>query len=138
MHLRTQTPTHTHIHTQNTQAKKLGYQGSLKECVVELKSLRKVLEIDLEGAKGYLKSFASLDAGKTGRITYDAFITIFNSKDTDELRTLFSIMDIKDRGSLNFAEFLTGIALLNEQGTDRFDGTMRLAFKARTLCMQIR
>ncbi len=96
------------VYVDAPQAKKLGYQGSLKECVVELKSLRKVIEIDLEGAKGYLKHFASLDTGKTGRINYETFTKVFGSRDTEELRTLFSILDIGDRGSLNFAEFLTG------------------------------
>lgn len=101
----------------------------MKECVVELKSLRKLLEIDLENTKQYLQSFAALDEGKTGRITYESFIKVFGSKDTEELRDLFSILDARDRGSINFAEYLCGIALLNEQGTDKFDGTMKLAFK---------
>lgn len=67
-----------------------------------------MLEIDLAGAKDYLKAFASIDEGKTGRITYASFVKIFGSKDTEELRTLFSVLDVRDRGSLNFAEFLTG------------------------------
>ena len=68
--------------------------------MVELKSLKKILEIDLDKAKEYLQSFAALDAGKTGRITYQDFTKVFNSRDTEELRDLFSILDIKDRGSI--------------------------------------
>lgn len=67
-----------------------------------------MLEIDLSAAKQYLQAFASIDDAKTGRITYSSFVKIFASKDTEELRTLFSVLDIRDRGSLNFAEFLTG------------------------------
>jgi hypothetical protein len=53
------------------QAKKLGYQGTIKDCVIELKAMKKVLEIDLDKAKEYLKVFADADAGKRGEITYD-------------------------------------------------------------------
>ena len=106
----------------------MGYQGSLKECILELKSLKKILEIDLDKAKQYLQGFATLDESKRGRIGYSEFIKTFGSNDTEELRTLFSILDVRDRGTINLAEYMCGLALLNEQGTYKEDA-IKLAFK---------
>lgn len=34
-------------------------------------------------------------------------------------RSLFFLLDVHDRGAINYTEYLTGLALLNEQGTDK-------------------
>ncbi|KAM3576955.1 hypothetical protein VYU27_001097 [Nannochloropsis oceanica] len=111
------------------EAKKLGYQGGLRDCISELKNMRKILEIDLAKAKEYLHDFSQLDTYRKGLLSYPQFIKAFGSKDSDALRSLFCVLDVQDRGVINLVEYTTGLALLNEQGTDGFDGAMRLIFK---------
>jgi len=53
--------------------------------VLSLKSLRKVLAVDLEAAKRYLKDFAEVDKDKAGELYYEDFVKLFHNKDTDEL-----------------------------------------------------
>ncbi len=113
------------------EAKKAGFRGGLKDMITELKNMKKILMIDLPTAKQYLTSFAQLDKQKKGGLTYPEFIKSFGSKDTDALRSLFCVLDVQDRGVLNLVEYTTGLALLNEQGTDAFDGAMRLVFKVQ-------
>ena len=68
------------------QARKLGYRGSLKNCVFQMKEMRKFLEVDLDAAKKYLVEFSKLDSTKRGLLSYQDFIKAFDSKDTEELR----------------------------------------------------
>lgn len=70
----------------HTQARKLGYRGNLKNCVTQMKEMRRFLEVDLDKAKKYLVDFSKLDTSKRGLLSYQEFIKAFNSKDTEELR----------------------------------------------------
>jgi lysophosphatidylcholine acyltransferase/lyso-PAF acetyltransferase len=94
------------------EAKKLGYQGGLRDCISELKNMRKILEIDLAKAKEYLHEFSVLDKSRKGLLSYPQFIQAFGSQDSDALRSLFCVLDVQDRGVINLVEYTTGLALV--------------------------
>lgn len=94
------------------EAKKLGYQGGLRDCISELKNMRKILEIDLAKAKEYLHDFSQLDTYRKGLLSYPQFIKAFGSQDSDALRSLFCVLDVQDRGVINLVEYTTGLALV--------------------------
>ena len=74
--------------------------------------------MDAPSALLHLKRFTALDARGVGRLSYDQLRQGLGLRDTPETQSLVAAMDEDDDGSLDFREYLVGVALL-DQATKR-------------------
>jgi len=72
--------------------------------------------------------FAAMDTDGSGLVSYTEFIKAFGASDTPESRDLFHLIDVDDTGTIDFKEFLTGLALINEPGLANREGVIQMAF----------
>lgn len=72
--------------------------------------------------------FAAMDTDGSGLVSYGEFIKAFGASDTPESRDLFHLIDVDDTGTIDFKEFLTGLALINEPGLGNREGVIKMAF----------
>jgi len=107
-------------------AKKLG--EPMEQAVIQLRNLRKFLDVDVDTAKEYLKRFASLDTEKTGRLTLKQFAQGFKTEITPEIQHLFETLDVDQDGTLDFRDYLIGVSVLNEKSSNKTKDALKLAF----------
>jgi lysophosphatidylcholine acyltransferase/lyso-PAF acetyltransferase len=85
-------------------------------------------DVTLESIEKHLRTFAAMDSTNSGRVTMQQFATSFELDHTKkEVRSLFSLLDRDDSGSLDFKEYLFGLALVNESAGNRKQ-LIKLAF----------
>jgi len=75
-------------------------QHSMKEFIVEWGKVRKVLEIDSNSAKKYLRAFILLDKDKDGRLSYDEFVAAWRENNFEEQG---SVVFANEKSSKNFS-----------------------------------
>eukprot|EP00612_Vaucheria_litorea_P006023 CAMPEP_0171467414 /NCGR_PEP_ID=MMETSP0945-20130129/9950_1 /TAXON_ID=109269 /ORGANISM="Vaucheria litorea, Strain CCMP2940" /LENGTH=298 /DNA_ID=CAMNT_0011995913 /DNA_START=486 /DNA_END=1380 /DNA_ORIENTATION=- len=131
-------------------------QHSMKEFIVEWGKVRKVLEIDSNSAKKYLRAFILLDKDKDGKSSKNFSVPILpsgndemhlpvilsNEKQKDsktaqkdgqsgvfekELKRVFDLIDTDGYGCLDFRQFLTGLTILNGKGKEGKRGAFKFA-----------
>jgi Ca2+-binding EF-hand superfamily protein len=101
--------------------------SELVEAVSEepLSNFGNILDLNIDIAKEYLRKFAKMDMNKDGHLTYEEFKRGFEIQSDDVASGLFTLMDTNESGTINFKEFLVGVAVLNgrkmKKGDD--DGT---------------
>mmetsp|Transcript_2395 Transcript_2395/g.5075 ORF Transcript_2395/g.5075 Transcript_2395/m.5075 type:complete len:400 (+) Transcript_2395:812-2011(+) len=101
---------------------------------IELKSLRKIVEIDKDGAKELVKAFIRMDMNRSGRLDLSQFKKLFEGPFSRtpvvDVEHLFHLLDKDDVGTLNLKEFVLGLALLNSDspGEETKNEAMKLSF----------
>ena len=61
-------------------------------------------------------------------MSYLELIDALQTQDTDEARELFKLIDVEDSGNVNYKEFLTGLALVNEPGLHNRNKVIEMMF----------
>ena len=103
-----------------------------KEAMINLREVRKVMDLGLDDAKQLLEKFSKLgDVGKDGKLGEDHFVQMFENHTKNEayLRKLFNILDVEGHGYLNFREYVLGVTLINSGTKEGIDSSLRLAFR---------
>eukprot|EP00300_Choanocystis_sp_HF-7_P009613 c16534_g1_i1.p1 GENE.c16534_g1_i1~~c16534_g1_i1.p1 ORF type:complete len:461 (+),score=90.32 c16534_g1_i1:1902-3284(+) len=95
---------------------------------MELLNVRSRLNVTLETVKDHMQTFARLDTRHQGRITLQEFARGFQTEISPEVRRLFEALDVDRDGTLDFKEYLIGLAVMNDNGAD-INATLALAFK---------
>ena len=87
---------------------------------IELKSLKKIVEIDKNEARELVKSFIRMDINRSGRLDLEQFKKLFEGPFSRtpvvDVEHLFHLLDKDDAGTLNLKEFVLGLAILNSDG----------------------
>ncbi|GMH82511.1 hypothetical protein TrVE_jg5058 [Triparma verrucosa] len=100
---------------------------------MELKSLKKIVEIDKESAKELVKDFIRMDTNQSGRLDLSQFKKLFEGPfertPVVDVEHLFHLLDRDDEGTIDLKEFVLGLALLNAEPTDSKDESVKLSFQ---------
>ena len=100
------------------------------EAMINLRDVRKVMDIDLAQAKDLLEKFAQGEHDSDGHIYEDGFVKMFpDCKDDKGVRKLFNMLDKDGHGYIDFREYVLGVSLLNGKDKDGMDGSLRMAFR---------
>mmetsp|Transcript_23659 Transcript_23659/g.49280 ORF Transcript_23659/g.49280 Transcript_23659/m.49280 type:complete len:580 (+) Transcript_23659:199-1938(+) len=103
-----------------------------EEALLNLREVRKVMDLSVDDAKDLLEKFSKLgDVGKDGKLGEDHFVQMFQNHTSNEsyLRKLFKLLDTEGHGYLHFREYVLGVTLLNCGTKEGIDSSLRLAFK---------
>jgi len=84
---------------------------------VQLSDLDKMVDMDVDLAKAYLKRFAALDTSNDARLSFKEFQAGFDMKDEELAKHLFVLLDTDESGTIDFREFVLGITILNGRAT---------------------
>lgn len=95
---------------------------------VEFGRMEKLFRLDMREAKGYLRRFKSLDITGTGQVSYNEFLEAMDLPDTSFAKEVFNIFDTKDRGVINFREFVAGLAFISRH--PQFHDKVKEVFEA--------
>ena len=119
--------------------------------VTEFKAIRTALNgIDVDTAKVYLKRFAAIGGSKDGLVSREEFSSLLlmeggenrNRKEEDgaeeqpvfgftkeEINRLFDLLDVDEKGSLDFKAFLVMMTFVNGDSAENRNAALRLAFR---------
>ena len=76
-----------------------------------MERIKKLFEVDFATVKKHLDAFSSLDTHRTGRVSLAEFCGALGVVESPELRRLFNLLDVDHSGSLDFREYLLGLAV---------------------------
>ncbi|GMH64412.1 hypothetical protein TrRE_jg295, partial [Triparma retinervis] len=102
------------------------------EAMINLREVRKVMDLGIDDAKLLLEKFSKLgEVGKDGKLGEDHFVQMFENHTKNEayLRKLFKILDVEGHGYLHFREYVLGVTLINSGTKEGIDSSLRLAFR---------
>uniref|UniRef100_A0A7S1FHM0 EF-hand domain-containing protein n=1 Tax=Noctiluca scintillans TaxID=2966 RepID=A0A7S1FHM0_NOCSC len=90
--------------------------------------------VTVNQALSVLKNFRDLDTKGTGQIDFDTFATGIQNQpegvklSEEELLKIFDLMDTRDRGLIDFAEYFCGVAVLTGYGTEEMASSHKMVF----------
>jgi len=105
---------------------------------LEVTKITKLFKVDLDTIKEKFKRFSQLKTEKPGRINLQEFVHLFSTQDQkrtepipiNEIQPewihLFQLLDEDGTGDIDFREYLLGLGLVNEIGSE---SVIKLAFK---------
>jgi lysophosphatidylcholine acyltransferase/lyso-PAF acetyltransferase len=96
--------------------------------LVEFARMEKLFRLDYSKAQEYLEKFSAMDPSHSGYVTYDEFLKALHLPPTQITEQVFNLFDKNGHGSVNFREFVAGLAFLSTHTS--FQTTMKAAFKA--------
>lgn len=96
--------------------------------LVEFARMEKLFRLDFPTAKEYLEKFSAMDRTHSGFVTFEELCTALDLPRSPITKQVFNLFDKDGHGSINFREFLAGLAFVSSHTS--FSSTMEAAFKA--------
>jgi lysophosphatidylcholine acyltransferase/lyso-PAF acetyltransferase len=96
--------------------------------LVEFARMEKLFRLDYSSAQEYLAKFSAINVSHSGYVTLDEFLAALDLPKTPITQQVFHLFDKQGHGSINFREFLAGLAFLSKHTS--FATTMKAAFEA--------
>jgi len=103
------------------------------QAVVNLRDIRKVMDLSLDDAKKLLERFGkSKFMSKDGHLSEEGFLELMGEecKDREHLKRLFVMVDKEGHGWIDFRDYVLCVTVLNGGDKKGIDSALELTFKS--------
>jgi lysophosphatidylcholine acyltransferase/lyso-PAF acetyltransferase len=102
------------------------------QAVINLRDVRKVMDLSLADAKKLLEEFGKSEhVNKEGHLSEEGFVELMGNRcgDKQHLKKLFGMVDKHGHGWVDFRDYVLTVCLLNGSDHEGIDGALELAFQ---------
>ncbi|CAM6010689.1 unnamed protein product [Sphagnum balticum] len=98
-----------------------------KAAILEFGKFEKLYQLQVKILKHWLHKFLAMDPTKRGIVTYQDFIRALDLPDCALLGQIFSYFDRSEQGSINFSQYVAGVAFIAKH--KKFKEAIEATFK---------